>query len=429
MRVGVTAIALGVSGCADREEGQAADAAAQVGLEPPAVAAVQAREGTVPLRERLTGTVRASGEVAIFPQVSGRVAEVFAQNGDAVTKGEPLVRIQAPGSQAQVTQASSALTAARASLTQAEAERRRLAAEYERQKTLGDQGLVPQNIVDTLRSQLDAAQAAMANARAQVEVAAATVTEQREVQAQTVIRAPISGRVGQRNAEVGMLADTQVPLFIVGRLENVRVEVPVTQDVLARIRPRQRVEIRTGNGQSAPIEARVSRISPFLQAGSFSAEVEIDVPNEAGTLVAGMFVTVDIFHGESEPATLVPTSAVYEHGATGQRGVFVADGPPPPLPASMAPGGSRPPPIAVPFRAVEIVAEAAQTVGVEGVKPGEWVVVIGQHLLSRTAEGAPDARVRPMEWDRILELQQLQREDLLEDFLDRQRAAGAGGGR
>ena len=395
----------------------------------PAVAAVQAREGVVPLRERLTGTVRASGEVGIFPQINGPIAEVFVENGASVRKGEPLVRIQPAGSQAQLQQRRSSLEAARAQLREAEARHRELSADYERQKTLGDRGLVPMSTVDSLRSQVEAARAAAASARAQVANAEASVTETREVQAQTLVRAPITGRVGQRNAEVGMRADTQTPLFVIGRLDNMRVEVPVTQDVLARVKLGQRVELRPGDRGSRPIEATVSRISPFLQAGSFTAEVEVDVPNENGALVPGMFVTVDIFYGESEPATLVPASALYENSATGERGVYVTAGPPPPSPATQGPGAGRPEPVAIPFRPVSVVAEAAQTAGVDGVEPGEWVVVVGQHLLAagRTQDD-PRARVRPMDWDRIMEMQQLQREDLLRDFLERQRqSAGRGG--
>jgi HlyD family secretion protein len=390
---------------------------------------VQARQGVVPLRERLTGTVRASGEVGIFPQISGPVAEVFVENGASVRRGQPLVRIQPAGSQAQLQQRRSTLEAARAQVREAEARHRELAAQYERQRTLGDRGLVPMSTVDSLRSQVEAARAAAATAKAQVATAEATVAETREVQAQTVVRAPITGHIGQRNAEVGMLADPQTPLFIIGRLDNMRVEVPVTQDVLARVEPGQRVELRAGGRASQPIEATVSRISPFLQAGSFTAEVEIDVPNASGALVPGMFVTVDIFYGKSETATLVPASALYENSATGERGVYVTAGPPP-SPATPGPASGRPDPVAVPFRRVSVVAEAAQTAGVEGVEPGEWVVVVGQHLLaaSRT-QGGPQARVRPMDWDRIMEMQQLQREDLLRDFLERQQQSAGRGGR
>ena len=94
----------------------------------PAVEVVQARSGAVPLRERLTGTVRASGEVAIYPDVSGPVVEVLAQNGEQVTKGAPLVRIQTPRTRSLLTQARSSLEATRGELRQAEARLQELAA-------------------------------------------------------------------------------------------------------------------------------------------------------------------------------------------------------------------------------------------------------------------------------------------------------------
>ena len=420
----VTFLAASVSGC--RASGESGDGAVDSAVIP-AVEVVQAREGAVPLRERLTGTVRASGEVAIYPEAAGPVVEVLAQNGDAVTKGDPLVRIQTPRTRSQLNQARSSLDAARAELAQAEARHRELAAEYERNVALGKQGLVPLNTVDSLRAQTEAARAAVASARAQVQVAQGSVVEQAEVQAQTIVRAPITGRVGQRNVEVGMRVDPQTPLFVIGRLENMRVEVPVTQDVLTRVREGNRVELAVGAG-AAPITAAVSRVSPFLQPGSFSAEVEIDVANDSGALVPGMFVTVDIYYGESSTTTLVPTSALYDNPATGEQGVFVAAEAPGPGPVPAGQSGAaadRPPPVRVEFRPVDIVAEAPQTVGVEGVRPGEWVVVVGQHLLATDTE--PSARLRAIEWERILELQQLQRQDLLRDFMERQQRAGREG--
>jgi HlyD family secretion protein len=392
----------------------------------PAVEVVQAREGTVPLRERLTGTVRAAGEVAILPQVSGPIVEVMAQNGDRVTRGQPLVRIQAAGARAQVLGAQSTVAAAQAELKQAEAEAREVEADYERNRALGEKGLVPQNTVDTLRAQAEAAAAAVRSAAAQLDVARAAATEQRELQSQTLVRAPISGRVGQRNAEVGMRADPATALFVIGRLEDMRVEVPVAQELLGRIRQGQRAELRAGEGAPV-IEAAVSRISPFLESGSFSAEVEIDVPNTEASLIPGMFVTVDIFYGDSAPATLVPASALYEDPATGDLGIYVA-AEPPPAPAAANAADAMIPDVPLRFAPIEVVAQAAQTAGVKGVPPGAWVVVVGQHLLARQGE-ADDLRARPrvMAWDRIMELQQLQREDLLEEFLERQRAAGSGG--
>ena len=400
----------------------------------PAVEVVQARSGALPLFERLTGTVRASGEVAIYPQTTGSIIEVLAQNGDEVRQGQPLVRIQAVGSRAQLTQSRSALDVARAAHREAEANLRQLEAQYERNAALGREGLVAEDTVVTLRSQLEAARAAAARAQAQVEVAEATVAERADVQGQTVVRAPITGRVGQRNAEVGMRVDDQTALFIIGRLENVRVEVPVTQEILAHVREGQRAEIGAQGRTGPTIEAKVSRISPFLEAGSYSAEVEIDIPNKDGRLVPGMFVTADIYYGESERATVVPASAIYDHATTGERGVFVAEQAPPASPSKPQAGSSVPAsePMGMTFRPIEIVAAGPQTIGVRGVEPGDWIVVIGQHLLSaETGGAAPKARARAIEWDRLLELQRLQRDDLLRDFMERQQrlaAQGAVGG-
>jgi hypothetical protein len=70
---------------------------------------------------------------------------------------------------------------------------------------------------------------------------------------------------------------------------------------------------------------------------------------------------------------------------------------------------------------VVVRAAGAQTIGISGVEPGEWVVVVGQHLLASQGHGnAPRARPRAIEWDRILELQRMQRQDLLQQFMDRQ---------
>jgi hypothetical protein len=123
----------------------------------------------------------------------------------------------------------------------------------------------------------------------------------------------------------------------------------------------------------------------------------------------------------------VPASALYENPATGERGVFVTAEPPPPAPAADAAGAgtAQAAPIGVPFRRVTVIAEAAHETGVEGLKSGEWVVVIGQHLLAaQPADASPRARVRVMDWDRIMELQQLQRHDLLRQFMDRQQRGG-----
>ncbi len=411
------------TGCGGAEAPvNAQDSTAQV---IPAVEVVPAREGRLPLSERLTGTVRATGEVAIYPQATGSVAEVLVQNGSRVARGDVLVRIRSAGTGAQVDQARSGLVVARAAEREAAAILDQLESQYDRYSSLGEQGLVPADTVATLRGQVQAARASLARAKAEVAQAQATVAERTDLQSQTVVRAPIAGRVGQRNAEVGMRVDPQTALFTIGRLDTVRVEVPVTQDLLATLARGQRVDI-TVPGRTEPITAEVSRISPFLDDASFTAEVEIDVPNADGTLVPGMFVTVDIFHGQTGATTLVPVSALFTHPTTGERGVYVTPAPPDDVRGD-APIETATDPIQASFRPVSVVGEGRGLIGIDGVSQGEWVVVVGQHLLAEQATtGTPRARPRAIAWNRIMELQRLQRDDLLRSFMERQQRLGLG---
>ena len=107
-----------------------------------AVEIVQVREGALPLTERLTGTVRAAGEVGIFPEVSAPVAEVYVNNGDDVQKGDPLVRLRPTGAQSQLRQAQSGLNSARADLEQARATLREADTQLTRVQMLAERGLI-----------------------------------------------------------------------------------------------------------------------------------------------------------------------------------------------------------------------------------------------------------------------------------------------
>jgi len=393
----------------------------------PAVEAVEARYGALPLRERLTGTVRARGQVAIYPESSGPVVEVFAKNGDVVKAGDPLVRVRSEVPRSQLQQSEAGLASAEANRDRARASLEDLERRFERSRQLVESSFISQEEFETLRTDLAAARASLAQAEAQVGRAEAELGASRETVRQTVVRAPIDGTVGRRNAEVGMYVTGSTPLFTIGRLDEMEIDVPITQEMLARIEVGQTAEIRSESLPDSVILAAVSRVSPFIEPGSFSAELQVDVANPGGALLPGMFVTVDILYGESEQATLVPKSAIYEDPGTGAIGVFTAPSLGLEVPVTMPEAGSgEAPPMTPPtpgeFRRVEVLAEGRHVVGVEGIEPGSWVIVVGQHLLASqdTRSGPARARVRPISWERLLELQGLQREDLLRQYMEKQ---------
>jgi multidrug efflux pump subunit AcrA (membrane-fusion protein) len=154
-----------------------------------------------------------------------------------------------------------------------------------------------------------------------------------------------------------------------------------------------------------------------------STDAEIDLANPDGRLKSGMFVTVDVYYGESEQATLLPLSALYENPATGGTGVYVCQDSLRGEPVSAMSDGqtaSLTNPVSFKFVPVEVIAQGRMSAGVTGVEPGSWVVTIGHSLLD--TESAT-ARVRPVHWEWVDQLQNLQREDLLQEVLKRQQEA------
>ncbi len=395
-------------------------------LPAPAVEAVQAQIGTLPLEERLSGRVKAENQVAIFPEIAAQIVRIAVQTGDRVAAGQPLVYLRDTSYQEQLRQAEASLRVSTAEAERAAAQLREAETRLARAETLAVRQFLSIQELESERAQVASARAGHQQALARISLSRAAVEEEREALRRAVVRSPISGYVGQRNAEVGMRVEPGTQLFTVGNLDNVRVEVAIPDNMLGRILPGQTALIRTAADEEGIIRAAVSRISPFLETGSYSAAAEIDVPNSAGRLQPGMFVTVDVQYGESRQATLIPVSALYEDPATGILGVYVATGfgseVPVELPETYSP--ANPPPFSEPVpmavRRITVLARGRDAVGVQGIQPGDWVVTVGQNLLSGPKEKQPMARIRPVPWSRVTHLQLLHDQDLLRTFMEKQ---------
>ncbi len=387
----------------------------------PAVEAVEARFGSLPLSERLSGTVIANNQVTLYPEINGRIVEVHVQTGDAVQEGDPLVSLQNRQYEEQLQQAKANYRINEARLKQAKARYNELQAQYNRTKKLADQELSSEMELEQIQAELASAEADVELAEAQLEQALSTVEERQDAFAKTVVRAPINGTVGQRNAETGMQVSSNTQLFTIGDLTNLRVEVILTESMLNEIETGQTARIYIGNGPTQQaIDVELSRISPFLNTVTRSTEAEIDVTNENNLLRPGMFVPVDILYGESEQATLIPTSALYTNPNTGNEGVYVATSLGSEIEPAEEVNPDNPPPLTAPtevqFKEIDVIAEGRMEVAVEGLEPGSWIITVGQDLLSG---GREQARVRASTWERILALQGLQRQFLLEEVLER----------
>ena len=382
----------------------------------PVVEAVQSQYGSLPLVERLSGVVKAKNQVDIYSEINAIIQKVLLQNGAEVKKSDPLVELRNIEYQEQYNQAEAELQIANAKYRQAEAKLKEINNELNRGKTLSEKGLSNEAALESIATKALSAEADVELAQAEVNQAKANVAENKERLLRTIIRAPIDGVVGNRNAEVGMTVSSNTRLFTIGMLDTVRVEIILTDRMLQYIKSGQRAEIFAENLPNGAISAPLSRISPFLHPVTHSTEADIELYNQDHYLKSGMFTTVDIFYGESDKATIVPLSAIYENPMTGETGVYIANDTANKLSDNIdelkTSGFSEPVPFE--FVPIEILAKGRLSAGVTGIDPQKWVVTIGQDLFG----GEPGmAKLRPVNWTWVEHLQNLQREDLLQKIV------------
>lgn len=406
-----------VISCSDEGQDQQRN---QENLVIPAVEAVQSQYGSLPLVERFSGNVVSENQVVLYPEVNAQIAEVYVENGDYVQKGAPLVKLQDEPFRKQLQQSEAGLKINKARLKQAQAQLAELQARYNRIQTLAEKDLSSEVEIEQINAQKISAEADVELAEAQVEQSEALVDERKNQLTKTLIKAPVNGTIGQRNAQPGMQASSSSSLFMIGDLSKLRVEIILTESMLNRIEVGQTATISVADqdGQLVTLTGELSRISPFLNEITRSTEAEIDINNQNGLLNPGMYVPVDIFYGESQQATLIPTSAIFIDPNTGIEGIYTANSigsEIKPVSDSSSGMSSLTSPTDVTFQEINIIARGKMEVAVSGLESGKWVVTLGQNLL---AEGKKQARVKTIPWEHVIRLQNMQREDLLNNIIE-----------
>ncbi|MEX1212072.1 MAG: efflux RND transporter periplasmic adaptor subunit [Balneolaceae bacterium] len=391
----------------------------------PAVEAIQARFGSLPLEERLSGVVRAENQVEIYPRISAPVEEVYVENGDRVRRGDPLVRLENREYEERVNQARASLRVSEARARQAQARADEARSEYRRQEILAERDLISTAELETIQAQVASAEAEYDLTVAQVDQARSTVSEMENELTRTVIRSPIDGVVGGRAVERGMQVSATTRLFVVGDISRARVLVSLTENMLGYIESGQTARIFSESFGDTLLYSEISRISPFLEAGSFSTQAEVELENNSGHLLPGMFVTVDILYGESEQATIVPLSAIYRHPRTGIEGIYVAPGFGIEVEPVTEVDSDNPPPLSEPtvleFRPIQVVARGRESAGVVGINSGDWIVTVGQSMM--VGRDDLQARIRAATWERILAMQSTQPQRILRQMMELEMAS------
>src|SRR5690348_2703996 len=311
------------------------------------------------------GVVEPVQTVAVEAQVGGTLTDVSFQEGDEVSEGQVLFRIDPRPFEAALRQAEAALARDRAQALNAQRE-------AERYKALVAKDYVTQ-------SQADQAQAQAASLLATLQADSAAVENARVNLGYTTIRAPISGRTGSLLVRRGNLVKTNGgPLVVINELQPILVRFPVTARDFLALRRRVSsgpvpVRVTASDSTVLPEKGSLSFLDNAVDSLTGTVTAKARFTNSSRALWPGEYVRVAVQLDIRPNMTAVPTTAVL----TGQEGtyVYVIDGEK-----------------NAHVRTVSVGPAVGDLTVIEhGVEAGERVVVDGQSRLT------PGAKVDPKE--------------------------------
>jgi RND family efflux transporter MFP subunit len=339
------------------------------------VATVQASDATVLVS--LPATTSAFLIANMYARASGYIDKRYVDIGDRVKEGQLLVEIVAPELNHQISQAEATLIQLRAAVEQAQANRSLAQVTWNRDKGLVEKGWVTAQQGDVDRFTLQAREAALGVAQANVTAQQAQLQVLYQQKAYQRVVAPFNGVVTQRNVEVGDLvhADTTSGtfLFTVMQSDVIRAQVYVPQDSAFGLRPGVDAVVRVPEIPRRTFPGNVTRIAEALEAGTRTLLTEIDIPNPDGTLQPGSYCIIELKIPHQTPSVLVPADALIFN----QNGTQVA----------VVEGGSAH------IRKVSVARDLGTQLEVDyGVEQGDQVIVNPPITLTEGSKVRPRAK-------------------------------------
>jgi len=359
----------------------------------PLVEVVQVSQGLVEEKITRAGDIMPKTQVTVYSKVQGWVDKIFGREGDLVKTGDVLVTLDAREAQAAVAQAQANLEAAKARLrlvkaTAAEAVQSQIQqtkanldlaeADFKRAQELYEKNFIARQQLDEARTKYNVAKSAydlalnslqqktweneIALAEAQVRQAEATLKLTQAQLANLTITSPLNGGVTKRHVDPGTMVKDTTPILTIMDLAEVKMVVNVTEKEFVRLKKDQPVKVFVTAFPGRTFPGRIEIITPALELQSRTAEIQIAIPNPGYILKPGMFGRVEITLRSQPQAVLVPVQAVLNQD--NKDYVFVVK------------DGQA-------YRRVVQKGLVKDTVMeiIQGLSPGELVVVSGQSLL------------------------------------------------
>ena len=247
----------------------------------------------------IAGSLQPELRADLRAEVSGIVLQVLKDNGDQVTKGELLLRIDSTAIRDNLLSAQEAERAAEAALDQSERQ-------YKRMQELVQKGVVAVETVETAEGTRNQAQSNLASTRARV-------VEARQLLEKTEVRAPFDGVVGARSVSAGNTVQIGMELLKVLDISTMRFEGMIAADEVGKVVTGAKVHFRVNGFPGREFEGKVQRTNPVVNEATRQVQVLVSLPQVDGGFVAGLYAEGRV-EAQSRSVILLPESALVRDG-------------------------------------------------------------------------------------------------------------------
>jgi RND family efflux transporter MFP subunit len=285
-----------------------------------------------------TGYVTARRQATVSAQITGTLTAVLIEEGDHVAKGQVLARLDDSAWRAALDAAKAQAAAAHALVAQYRAQLAQDQRDAARQQSLAARGLVAKQVAEQARTLVDSTRAQLAAQQKQVAAAEAQVAQAQVNFDYCVVRAPFSGVITTKDAQVGEIISplsagggfTRTGVGTIVDMDSLEVDVDVNEAYIGRVQPRMPAEAVLDAYPDWKIPAHVIAIVPAADRGKATVKVRVALERKDPRIVPDMGVRVSFLEAKPQAAqaprgVLVPAKAIVRRD--GRSVVFVvADG-------------------------------------------------------------------------------------------------------
>jgi RND family efflux transporter MFP subunit len=280
------------------------------------------------------GYVVARVHAAVSAKIPGRLASLTVDGGSRVRRGDVIARLENADYAAAVAEARANLASARAQLTEAGTERDQSARESRRVNQIHGEHpeLVSAQDAEIARSRAEQADARASSAQARVEATAAALRYAQATLENTYIRAPFTGTVLRKEAEIGEVVAPSVgggltrgAVVTMADLASLEVEVDVNEAYIGRVRHSQPARITLDAYPDTSFRGEVRQVVPTADRQRATVQVKVSIVDRDPRIFPEMGARVDFLVADSGAAAgtasgpvasrfRLPASAVHDAG-------------------------------------------------------------------------------------------------------------------